>query len=45
MRTADEVYNELRSVLRTKLGDDDNEVTRLLNELWDSAYSEGVAKH
>jgi hypothetical protein len=42
VRSADEIYNQLRGQLRTKLGDDDREVIQLLDEFWDSAYSEGV---
>lgn len=43
MNTADEIYNTLRSKLREKLGDDDPEITGLLNDFWDAAHSEGAA--
>jgi hypothetical protein len=45
VRPADEIYNELRDKLRDKLGCDDKEITKLLNEFWDAAYSEGAVRH
>lgn len=44
MRAADEIYNELRAVLRDKLGYDDIYVTTLLNEFWDAVDSEAVVR-
>jgi cell division septum initiation protein DivIVA len=40
VRSADEIYNDLRSKLRDKLGYDDQEVTQLLDEFWDAVDSE-----